>query len=117
MWIMVLFDLPVKTKSQRKAANKYRRFLQGNGFAMLQLSVYIRWCITPKSTDAVITTVRDRIPPEGLVRIIRLTDEQWSKTIAFFGKKEVEAGTKPSQLVLFPQTSHPETPGKPADSG
>lgn len=117
MWIMVMFDLPVKTKRQRKAANKYRRFLQGHGFSMIQLSVYMRWCVSPKSTDAVISAVRAQIPPEGLVRILRLTDEQWSRTVAFFGKKEVEPGRKPPQLVLFSETTHPETPGNPGVSG
>jgi CRISPR-associated protein Cas2 len=117
MWIMVMFDLPVMTKKQRKAANKYRRFLQGNGFSMLQFSVYMRWCISPKSTEAVINNVSAHVPAEGLVRIIRLTDEQWSRTQAFFGKKEVDPGGKPTQLVLFSQTPDPKTPGNPAVLG
>ncbi len=117
MWVMVMFDLPVKTKAQRKRANKYRTFLQGNGFSMLQLSIYMRWCITPKSTDAVINSVAAHVPPDGLVRILRLTDEQWSRSQAFFGKKEVDAGGKPAQLLLFSQTAQPEIPGKPAISG
>lgn len=112
-----MFDLPVKTKKQRKAANKYRRFLHGNGFSMIQLSVYMRWCISPKSTEAVIRHVSAHVPPEGLVRVIRLTDEQWSRTQAFFGKKSLDPGGKPSQLVLFPTTSGPETAGFPAVSG
>jgi CRISPR-associated protein Cas2 len=27
MWVMVLFDLPVMTKAERKAATKFRHFL------------------------------------------------------------------------------------------
>lgn len=39
MWMIVLFDLPVLTKRERKDANKFRKFLQDEGFDRCQLSV------------------------------------------------------------------------------
>ena len=33
MWTMVIFDLPVGTKGERKAATKFRNFLLDQGFA------------------------------------------------------------------------------------
>ena len=44
MWIMVMFDLPVITPSERKAANQFRLKLLDMGFLRCQLSVYMRFC-------------------------------------------------------------------------
>lgn len=42
MWILVAFDIPVLTKKQRKQAAKFRKELLGEGYIMLQFSVYIK---------------------------------------------------------------------------
>ena len=54
MWLFVFFDLPVKTKKQRKEATTFRKYLEKDGFSMLQFSVYMRHCAskTRKSVNA-----------------------------------------------------------------
>lgn len=42
MWVMVIFDLPVGTKTERRAATRFRHFLLDQGFMMSQFSVYMR---------------------------------------------------------------------------
>ncbi|WP_197387472.1 CRISPR-associated endonuclease Cas2 [Ralstonia pseudosolanacearum] len=44
MWLLTMFDLPVGTKAERKAATSFRHFLQDQGFEMAQFSVYMRFC-------------------------------------------------------------------------
>ena len=44
-WLMVAFDLPVKTKEERKRATDFRNFLLDDGFQMIQFSVYARPCV------------------------------------------------------------------------
>ena len=44
MRILVFFDLPVKTKTQRREATRFRNFLLTDGYHMLQYSVYARVC-------------------------------------------------------------------------
>ena len=39
MRVMVFFDLPVKTKKDRKAYTDFRKFLIKDGFIMVQYSV------------------------------------------------------------------------------
>ena len=36
MWMMVLFDLPVIEKKERKDATEFRKFLLYNGFSMVK---------------------------------------------------------------------------------
>ena len=52
MWIFVFFDLPTKTKKERKKYTEFRRFLLKDGFIMMQFSVYSRIC---KGEDSVAT--------------------------------------------------------------
>ena len=42
MRIIVFFDLPVKTKKERRNATQFRNFLIKDGFYMMQYSVYAR---------------------------------------------------------------------------
>ena len=44
MRILVMFDLPVKTKAERRSATQFRNFLVGDGYHMVQYSVYARVC-------------------------------------------------------------------------
>ena len=36
LWMFVLFDLPVGTKDERRAAARFRNFLKDDGYMMLQ---------------------------------------------------------------------------------
>ena len=42
MRLLVLFDLPVVTKAERRAYTVFRRFLINDGYDMIQFSVYGR---------------------------------------------------------------------------
>ena len=44
MWILVMFDLPVGTKEQMRAATRFREYLLDEGFEMAQFSIYARFC-------------------------------------------------------------------------
>ena len=42
--MIVFFDLPVQTKTERRHATAFRNFLLKDGYHMLQFSVYARVC-------------------------------------------------------------------------
>lgn len=100
MWALVMFDLPTKTKQERREATRYRNQLLDMGFSQVQLSVYAKFLLNSTGLRTLLSGLK-QIPPNGAVRILRLTDEQWSKTMRFYGRKEVSNGAKPSQLLLF----------------
>ncbi len=62
MWMMVLFDLPVITKRQRKRATKFRNDLLDLGFEMAQYSVYLKFCGSRSAADALSNRVERRVP-------------------------------------------------------
>jgi len=101
MWILVLFDLPVKSKPQRRLATDFRKALIKDGFSMIQYSVYTRPCPSEENTDVHRKRVLELIPPEGLVRVLLFTDKQYSRMDCFQGKIQVSAEGQPKQHNLF----------------
>lgn len=101
MWMIVLFDLPVLTKTERKNANKFRKFLQDQGFDMCQLSVYMRFCAGKEQTQVYTRRVQMALPPSGNVQIICITDKQYENIVSFSGSKRNPANKNPEQFTLF----------------
>ena len=62
MWMMVIFDLPVGSKSERKAATRFRKFLLDQGFSISQFSVYMRFCGGRDQADVYTKRVQRALP-------------------------------------------------------
>lgn len=78
MRLMLFFDLPVKTSKQRKDYRTFRKFLLKDGFLQLQESVYSKLVINDAMAGSSINRVRKNRPPEGLVQILKVTENQYS---------------------------------------
>lgn len=100
---MVAFDLPVKTKEERKRATDFRNFLLDDGFMMMQFSVYVRPCVTFARQETHLRRVKMAVPNEGSVRAIYITKAQWEKAFIIHGKpaKEEPAEEMPEQIMLW----------------
>ena len=101
MWLFVFFDLPVKTKKQRKAATNFRKNLEKDGFTMMQFSVYTRHCGSKESMEVHIHRVKLMIPPQGKTSILKITDKQYGDIINFLGKETEILLKSPQQLEFF----------------
>lgn len=85
--VLVLFDLPVATKRDRKAYASFRKFLIKDGYDMLQFSVYSR--ITQNHDDAKkhLERIKRNLPPKGSVRVLQITEKQYASMFILVGKK------------------------------
>lgn len=101
MWMLVMFDLPVMEKAERKAATGFRNALLDLGFEMSQFSVYVRFCTGPAQVDTYCKRVEASLPPGGKVNIIQFTDKQYERIISFHGKARQEPQKAPDQFDLF----------------
>jgi len=101
MWMIVLFDLPVITKKERKAASLFRKSLLDMGFHMSQFSVYYRLLSGKEALDGYIRDIRKVLPPSGKVDILTITDKQYENIISFSGRIKEKKKTNPDQLYLF----------------
>ena len=100
--MILMFDLPVMTKAQRKAASGFRNWLLDKGWEMSQFSVYLRWCGGKEQVEARLREVARRVPPEGKVHVVTVTDRQFESMAVLNGPAR-SAGRKarPEQLLLF----------------
>lgn len=101
MRLLVFFDLPVKTKKQRKAAQKFRNFLLKDGYDMMQLSVYYRLCRGQDMVNKHLMRLKAYLPPEGNIRALQVTELQFSKMIFLLGFPKKQEKLSTQQLLLF----------------
>jgi CRISPR-associated protein Cas2 len=101
MRMLVMFDLPVKTKKQRKRANRFRQFLRQDGYDMIQLSIYMRLCRGRSMLDKHMSRLRGHLPPEGCVRVLELTDKQFERMEILVGEKMPSEDFVQEQLLLL----------------
>ena len=97
-----MFDLPVKTKVQRRAATQFRNFLLGDGYHMVQYSVYARVCAGRDSVETHKRRIRLALPTAGSVRMLIITEKQYQAIELLVGKPTPH--DKPQQfeqLVIF----------------
>lgn len=98
--MLVMFDLPVVEKIDRKAATGFRNFLLDQGFAMAQYSVYYRMVSGKNSGYTMEKKIRDNLPEYGSVQIVSITDKQYENISLFNGKRR-DKTKKRQQLLLF----------------
>ncbi len=101
MWIIVLFDLPTVSKTERRAYTVFRKHLLNDGFNMMQFSVYMRHCASEANAQVHETRIQAALPSLGEVRVIKITDKQFGKIQVFYGKKRKKTEIPPLQMDLF----------------
>lgn len=90
MRMIVFFDLPVKTKVQRRVATQFRNFLLKDGFFMVQFSVYCRICNGYDDVEKHKLRIRNNKPDNGSVRLLVITEKQYEKMELIIGNRVTE---------------------------
>lgn len=87
MRLVLFFDLPMTTKKEVKVYTKFRKYLIQNGYMMMQFSVYCK--IFPNREAAVkhVNKLRKNVPKEGQIRLLMVTEKQYSKIEIIVGGK------------------------------
>lgn len=101
MWMIVMFDLPVGSKKERKAATGFRNFLLDQGFEMNQFSVYMRFCSSKEHVQTLTSRVGEHLPKAGHVDIVCFTDRQYENIVSFKGRAKGPNKKNPAQFSLF----------------
>ena len=102
MRILVFFDLPVKTRDQRRAATRFRNFLLGDGYHMVQYSVYARVCSGMDAVAVPKTRLALAVPRRGAVRVLVITEKQYTHLDILLGEPTpYDAPQQDKDLVVF----------------
>ena len=101
MWILVFFDLPTETLTERKIASRFRKNLLNDGFNMFQYSIYMRFCPSRENAAVHIKRTKINLPKKGKVAVMQITDKQFGMIELFHGQKEEPPELPSQQLELF----------------
>lgn len=101
MWVIAMFDLPTDTPKARKAYARFRKDLLEDGFTMMQYSVYSRHCASIENAEVHVERMGKRVPAEGEVRFMAITDNQFGRIRVYVGRKRQPTAQSPAQLHLF----------------
>lgn len=101
MRIIVMFDLPVVSISDRREYNKFRKYLIKNGFFMMQESVYCKLAQNSTAADLIIDNIRKNKPLSGLVQALKITEKQFSKIDYIVGKKKSDILDSDERIVIL----------------
>jgi CRISPR-associated protein Cas2 len=101
MRVIVFFDLPVLTSSERRAYTKFRKYLIKSGFIMEQESVYSKLVVNSAAADALSNNVRKNAPEKGLVQLMRVTENQYNKMEYIVGHRENDVIDSGERLVIL----------------
>ena len=91
MRLIVFFDLPTGSKSERRSYAEFRKFLLNVGYNMLQYSVYSRVTLSRDSADTHLRRLKNNLPSAGRVTALMVTESQ-------FENREVLVNTNPSKI-------------------
>lgn len=90
MRLIVFFDLPVVTKTDRHAYSVFRKYLIKQGYLMMQYSVYCKLFNNQDAVENHLKMLKKNIPKDGSIRAMMVTEKQYSKILILLGARSVK---------------------------
>jgi CRISPR-associated protein Cas2 len=101
MRLIVLFDLPVRAKPDRRAYQQFHKFLINDGYVMMQFSVYTRITNGLDGVQKHLARLRANLPSKGSVRAMTVTEKQYESMLFLVGKPTTQEKTVAAQLQIW----------------
>lgn len=101
MRIIVMFDLPVVTLSDKREYYIFRKYLIKSGFLMLQESIYCKIAQNSVVADSIIENIKRNKPKAGLVQVLRVTEKQFSRMEYVVGEKKTDVIDSDERLIII----------------
>ena len=99
MRVLLFFDLPVETETQRRNYRLFRKHLIKDGFIMLQNSVYAKMALNSSAAKM----IRDRVdrvkPPVGIIQILIVTENQFASMEYILGQSDTTIVNSTDRLI------------------
>lgn len=101
MRVIVMFDLPTVTKTDIRNYTRFRKYLIKSGFLMMQESVYCKLVLNATAANSLIKNVRANKPPIGLVQMLTVTENQFSRIEYVVGSKKNEVLDSTERMIIL----------------
>lgn len=101
MRAIVFFDLPVDTPKSRKRYATFRKWLIGNGYMMLQYSVYSKLFNNRDAVKKHLLRLRRNVPHVGSIRVMVVTEKQYARMEIIVGGRTRQEETVTTDPLLI----------------
>lgn len=102
MRLMLFFDLPVKTKRDRRVYANFRKYLISKGYMMIQYSIYAKLFANRDAVVNHVKLLKRELPKKGQIRIMMVTEKQYAKMEVILGgiSRQEQRITRDALIVL-----------------
>lgn len=101
MRVLLFFDLPTISSDDRKNYRQFRKFLQDEGFFMLQESVYTKLVLNGTNANLMKNKINKNLPPTGVIHTLVITEKQFSQMEMMIGKKEFKMEDSLDRMIIL----------------
>lgn len=101
MRVLVFFDLPTVTDSDRRRYRQFRRHLIKSGFMMLQESVYAKLALNTTQVHQIQDEIQKIQPEKGTVQILAVTERQFSNMEILCGQCNTDLVSNDERLLIL----------------
>ena len=101
MRTLLFFDLPSVSLEDKRHYRRFVKTIKGLGFIMLQESVYYMLAINQQSVDTRLSIVKEKLPPEGNIMVLTVTEKQFANIKILLGNNETDVIASDDRTVIF----------------
>lgn len=101
MRIILFFDLPSVTNSDKKIYRKFHKFLDHDGFIQMQESVYVKLALNSSVSNGTIERVRQNKPMKGIVQVLVITEKQYAQIQFISGAHKSNQIESEERLIII----------------
>jgi len=101
MRLMIMFDLPTLTASDRRNYRQFRKHLFRDGFTMMQESIYTCILIDRQSANLLNKKISLYAPKKGLIQSLIVTEKQFTSMTFLTGKKDTSEENTFERLTVI----------------
>lgn len=98
---IVFFDLPNIYAKDKRNYLRFRKFLLGEGFVMMQESVYSKLVLNNNQSELLLSRLRKNAPKKGIIQVLTITEQQYSKIEYIIGESNSKIITSEDRLIVL----------------
>ena len=96
---ILFFDLPSVSKKDKKEYRDFIKMLKTLGFYSLQESVFCKMNIDKQAMDASLIKIKDKLPKDGNVMVLNVTEKQFSSMEIMLGETNTDVVTSNDRII------------------
>lgn len=106
MRVLVLYDLSFESPKRVREYELFRKKLKRMGFIMLQYSIYSKVILNQAGYNKVVRNINDALPRYGNVRILKITEKQYSSMTLLLGTTSLQEDLiSDNEIIVFREKS------------